>query len=153
MASLLKASNEIRKDAKGKGKGRADDSSEVAPVKMRKDKVLMLCSRGVTQRHRHLMRDLEVLLPHTKKGEVRSAAMQLNLCFLIRCLNPHSQQTPSSTPNPPCTSSTSWPTCIRVTTPCISNVDDTRISTCGSRVLPTAHLESFMSRISTRWTS
>jgi len=69
MASLLKASNEIRKEAKGKGKGKADESTEVAPVKLRKDKVLMLCSRGVTQRHRHLMRDLEVLLPHTKKGE------------------------------------------------------------------------------------
>ena len=68
MASLLKASNEIRKEAKGKGKGKAEDA-EVAPVKMRKDKVLMLCSRGVTQRHRHLMRDLEVLLPHTKKGK------------------------------------------------------------------------------------
>lgn len=37
--------------------------------KRRKDKVLMLSSRGVTQRMRHLMHDVEVLLPHIKKGE------------------------------------------------------------------------------------
>ncbi len=36
--------------------------------KRRKDKVLMLSSRGTTQRMRHLMLDLEALLPHVKKG-------------------------------------------------------------------------------------
>lgn len=71
MASLLKASNEIHDkqlSKRAKGKGKAEDGADT-PAKMRKDKVLMLCSRGVTQRHRHLMHDLEVLLPHTKKGE------------------------------------------------------------------------------------
>ncbi len=72
MASLLKASTDLhsksQNGAKNKGKGKAEEAA--GPVtKMRKDKVLMLCSRGVTQRHRHLMRDLEVLLPHTKKGK------------------------------------------------------------------------------------
>ncbi len=42
--------------------------SEDGP-KRRKDKVLMLSSRGTTQRMRHLMLDLEALLPHVKKGE------------------------------------------------------------------------------------
>ena len=86
MASLLKASTSLhdaaqRAKSKGKGKGKVDENSNMidgegqgevegeVKSKMRKDKVLMLCSRGVTQRHRHLMRDLEVLLPHTKKGE------------------------------------------------------------------------------------
>lgn len=34
----------------------------------RKDKVLMLSSRGITGRMRHLMLDLEAILPHLKKG-------------------------------------------------------------------------------------
>lgn len=73
MASLLKASKQVQKtNSKDKGKGKADtndESTDVVHVKARKDKVLLLCSRGVTQRHRHLMHDLEVLLPHTKKGK------------------------------------------------------------------------------------
>lgn len=71
MASVLKATNEIqkRKD-KGKGKSKADaDTEDAVTVKPRKDKVLLISSRGVTQRMRHLMNDLEALLPHTKKGE------------------------------------------------------------------------------------
>jgi ribosome biogenesis protein BRX1 len=72
MSSLFKASESISQ-AKGKGKGKGtnivEGASDKAKSKPRKDKVLLLCSRGVTQRHRHLMRDLEVLLPHTKKGQ------------------------------------------------------------------------------------
>lgn len=51
---------------KTKSKDKAGPSEGVKP---RKDKVLMLSSRGVTQRMRHLMRDLEALLPHVKRGE------------------------------------------------------------------------------------
>ena len=73
MASLLKSAKEHR--AKGKGKRTAEDDDEVEVaqqqmVKRRKDKVLLLSSRGVTQRMRHLMADLEALLPHVKKGEL-----------------------------------------------------------------------------------
>lgn len=50
---------------KTKNKDKAGPSEGVKP---RKDKVLMLSSRGVTQRMRHLMRDLEALLPHVKRG-------------------------------------------------------------------------------------
>lgn len=85
MASVFKAQSK-----KGKGKARAevDDTLALATAgqngttdveegeekkdKRRKDKVLMLSSRGVTQRMRHLMHDLEVLLPHIKKGEFLS---------------------------------------------------------------------------------
>lgn len=72
MASVLKATNEIqRRKDKGKGKSKADEDTEnVVTVKPRKDKVLLISSRGVTQRMRHLMNDLEALLPHTKKGKL-----------------------------------------------------------------------------------
>lgn len=84
MASVFKAQSK-----KGKGKARAEvedgtlavattngektvEEGEEKKDKRRKDKVLMLSSRGVTQRMRHLMHDLEVLLPHIKKGESSS---------------------------------------------------------------------------------
>ncbi|ODN78482.1 hypothetical protein L202_04115 [Cryptococcus amylolentus CBS 6039] len=55
---------------------------KVAPAegpKPRKDKVLLLSSRGVTQRMRHLMRDLETILPHTKKDAKLDAKSSLHL--------------------------------------------------------------------------
>ena len=77
--SMLKAATELnspRFNGKGKAKASvvdlADGDGDSAKTKPRRDKVLLICSRGVTQRMRHLMRDLEVLLPHTKKGTCRS---------------------------------------------------------------------------------
>jgi hypothetical protein len=76
MPSVLKATNDIAKRGKGKGKGKATEDDVPATgkrgnevEKKRKDKTLLITSRGVTQRMRHLMLDLEALLPHTKKGE------------------------------------------------------------------------------------
>lgn len=46
-----------------------DEHSQIQPKnKKNKQRVLMLSSRGVTHRMRHLMNDLETLLPHIKKG-------------------------------------------------------------------------------------
>jgi ribosome biogenesis protein BRX1 len=79
MPSVLKATTEIqRRKDKGKGKGKADgevngkeaSTSTEPKQKPRKDKNLLISSRGVTQRMRHLMNDLEALLPHTKKGKL-----------------------------------------------------------------------------------
>jgi ribosome biogenesis protein BRX1 len=67
MASLLKASEKIQKGKKRAAEDEAGPSTVVE--KKRKDKVLMLSSRGVTGRMRHLMADIESLLPHVKKGE------------------------------------------------------------------------------------
>jgi ribosome biogenesis protein BRX1 len=72
MASVLKA----QKANASKGKRKADymdvdnDASAEAQVKRKKNKqrVLLLSSRGVTHRMRHLMSDIEALLPHVKKG-------------------------------------------------------------------------------------
>ena len=74
MASLLKTQETNATNRKGKRK--ADDvgvgvSVDPAP-KRNKQRVLLLSSRGVTHRMRHLMSDLEALLPHVKKG-MRSA--------------------------------------------------------------------------------
>lgn len=40
----------------------------IAKKKKNKQRVLLLSSRGITHRMRHLMNDLEALLPHVKKG-------------------------------------------------------------------------------------
>lgn len=63
--------------AKSKGKRKADDMDVDEPAgvdqpkkKRNKQRVLMLSSRGVTHRMRHLMNDLEALLPHIKKGTI-----------------------------------------------------------------------------------
>ena len=44
------------------------DGPEQPKPKRNKQRVLLLSSRGVTHRMRHLMSDLEALLPHVKKG-------------------------------------------------------------------------------------
>jgi len=65
----------VQLDAKGKGKRKADDmdiEDEVQQPKRKRNKqrVLLLSSRGITHRMRHLMNDLETLLAHAKKGKV-----------------------------------------------------------------------------------
>ncbi|WRT69642.1 uncharacterized protein IL334_006631 [Kwoniella shivajii] len=95
MATLLKATTEIQKgrlSKKSKDNASAGPSASVDKgYKPRKDKTLLICSRGVTQRMRHLMRDLEVLLPHTKKDsklDTKSSLHLLNeLADLHSCSN------------------------------------------------------------------
>ena len=75
MSSILRAqrANAAKAESKGKPKRKADDmdvddEGSVQPKKRNKQRVLLLSSRGVTHRMRHLMSDLEALLPHAKKG-------------------------------------------------------------------------------------
>lgn len=78
MTSVLKVqkTNALKADAKGKGKRKAnemdveDEQADVpTPKRLRnKQRVLLLSSRGITHRMRHLMSDIEALLPHVKKG-------------------------------------------------------------------------------------
>lgn len=75
MASILKAQTAIASKMEGRRKRKADDmevdeENGIVPTKKPKNKqrVLMLSSRGVTHRMRHLMNDLEALFPHVKKG-------------------------------------------------------------------------------------
>lgn len=94
MATLLKVQQKNAKKADGKGKSRATEDDEEVEMKREststaaeqkrrnKQRVLMLSSRGVTQRMRHLMKDLEMLLPHVKKGE-RSRLLCPHLPILL----------------------------------------------------------------------
>ena len=52
----------------GKGKQRALPEVSKENGKIFKQKTLILCSRGITHRMRHMMKDLGALLPHSKTG-------------------------------------------------------------------------------------
>ncbi|KAI6045541.1 ribosome biogenesis protein BRX1 [Pisolithus marmoratus] len=66
----------------GKRKRQAEEieaENDVQPKRRNKQRVLMLSSRGVTHRMRHLMSDLEVLLPHVKRESKLDSKSQLQL--------------------------------------------------------------------------
>ena len=80
MASVAKVLEANAQMVARKGKRKHDDEMDVViadkdasppPEKKRRNKqrVLLLSSRGVTHRMRHLMNDLEALLPQVKKGK------------------------------------------------------------------------------------
>ncbi|KAH6917181.1 ribosome biogenesis protein BRX1 [Coprinopsis sp. MPI-PUGE-AT-0042] len=91
MASILKA----QKANASKGKRKADamdvdgDASAETQIKRKKNKqrVLLLSSRGVTHRMRHLMSDIEALLPHVKKDAKLDSKNQLHLLPELADLN------------------------------------------------------------------
>jgi len=60
-------------------------------VKKTKQRVLILSSRGVTYRHRHLLNDIYCLLPHSRKDaklDTKTKLYQLNeLAELYNCNN------------------------------------------------------------------
>ena len=65
-------------------------STNGTPIK-NKQRVLILSSRGVTYRHRHLLNDLYSLLPHSRKDaklDTKTKLYQLNeLAELYNCNN------------------------------------------------------------------
>ncbi|OCL13573.1 Brix-domain-containing protein [Glonium stellatum] len=67
------------------------DEDKPAGGKKNKQRVLILSSRGVTYRHRHLMNDLYSLLPHSRKDaklDTKTKLYQLNeLAELYNCNN------------------------------------------------------------------
>ncbi|KAG6837261.1 hypothetical protein H0H93_012266 [Arthromyces matolae] len=93
MASILKAQKANAK-ADSKGKRKVDDMDvdqdtaiEAPKKKKNKQRVLLLSSRGVTHRMRHLMNDLEALLPHVKKDSKLDSKSQLHLLPELADLN------------------------------------------------------------------
>ena len=60
-------------------------------AKKTKQRVLILSSRGITYRHRHLLNDLHALLPHSRKDaklDTKTKLYQLNeLAELYNCNN------------------------------------------------------------------
>ncbi|TKY86426.1 hypothetical protein EX895_004575 [Sporisorium graminicola] len=85
MASVFQQAS---KAAKGKRKADAqDDAAIAAPIRRNKQRVLMLPSRGVTSRMRHLINDLETLMPHAKKDSKLDSKSQLHLLNELAELN------------------------------------------------------------------
>ncbi|KAK7531353.1 Brix domain-containing protein [Phyllosticta citribraziliensis] len=75
-----------------KASARDHDDADAASTKQKvRNKVLILSSRGVTFRHRHLMNDLYSLLPHSRKDaklDTKTKLFQLNeLAELYNCNN------------------------------------------------------------------
>ncbi|KAL1642114.1 Ribosome biogenesis protein brx1 [Diplodia intermedia] len=71
---------------------KAQGQDEEAGVKQKiRNKVLILSSRGVTYRHRHLMNDLHSLIPHSRKDaklDTKTKLYQLNeIAELYNCNN------------------------------------------------------------------
>ncbi|KAF9246419.1 ribosome biogenesis protein BRX1 [Melanogaster broomeanus] len=94
MASVLKAqkANAAKAEARNTRKRKADEievdnEAPVQPKKRNKQRVLLLSSRGVTHRMRHLMSDLEALLPHVKKESKLDSKSQLHLLPELADLN------------------------------------------------------------------
>lgn len=58
---------------KGKGKSKGTESDvfvgDAGKASIFKQKTLILSSRGITHRMRHMMKDLAMLLPHSKSGK------------------------------------------------------------------------------------
>ncbi|KAH9966839.1 ribosome biogenesis protein BRX1 [Russula dissimulans] len=87
MAPLLKAQEQGASTAENrKGKRKADADGEEDDLsgrslkkKRNKQRVLLLSSRGITHRMRHLMNDLEALLPHVKKDSKLDSKNHLHL--------------------------------------------------------------------------
>ena len=77
---------------KSLSKSTSAKSAEAATgVKKNKQRVLILTSRGVTYRHRHLLNDLYSLMPHSRKDaklDTKTKLYQLNeLADLYNCNN------------------------------------------------------------------
>ncbi|KAL9604229.1 MAG: hypothetical protein Q9219_000627 [cf. Caloplaca sp. 3 TL-2023] len=68
-----------------------EKETDGVPIKKNKQRVLILSSRGITYRHRHLMNDLYALLPHSRKDaklDTKTKLYQLNeLADLYNCNN------------------------------------------------------------------
>ncbi|KAI4185456.1 MAG: hypothetical protein L6R41_004125 [Letrouitia leprolyta] len=73
------------------GSSKEDVATNGVPVKKNKQRVLILSSRGITYRHRHLLNDLYALLPHSRKDaklDTKTKLYQLNeLADLYNCNN------------------------------------------------------------------
>lgn len=161
MASVLKAqkSNASKADLKGKGKRKAEDMDvdededvavELPPSKMKKNKqrVLLLSSRGITHRMRHLMNDLEALLPHVKKGELISRVVFR--AYTEKSINP---QTRSSIPNLNSISFLNLPTSTTAITLCTLRLADMKIYTSGRRRRRMDRALKCMYKMCIPWTS
>lgn len=74
--------------AKGKRKHEdGEEPSSVLPLRRNRQRVLMVPSRGVTSQMRHLIADLEALLPHSKRDAKLDTKQQLHVLNELAELN------------------------------------------------------------------
>ncbi|WFD00800.1 Ribosome biogenesis protein brx1 [Malassezia yamatoensis] len=71
----------------GKKRGVDESDAETSMVRRNKQRVLVLPSRGVTTRMRHLVNDIEALLPHAKKDSKLDSKSDLSILNELAELN------------------------------------------------------------------
>ncbi|GAA5973823.1 hypothetical protein JCM11641_003176 [Rhodosporidiobolus odoratus] len=90
-STLTKESLKRKRTQQDDGSDQQGDANTAAKVVPYKQRVLVSCSRGISQRQRHLMSDLLALMPHAKKEtklEDKHNMVSLNeLCYLNNCNN------------------------------------------------------------------
>lgn len=69
MASILRQVNKRKASSTDAGEDAQQSGALGGVIRRNKQRVLLIPSRGVTSQMRHLVSDLEVLMPHSKKGE------------------------------------------------------------------------------------
>ncbi|KAI9774846.1 MAG: Ribosome biogenesis protein brx1 [Geoglossum simile] len=86
MAAVYKSLSRTNREREKK-----DEGATSSGVRKNRQRVLILSSRGVTYRHRHLLNDLHCLLPHSRKDaklDTKTKLYQLNeLADLYNCNN------------------------------------------------------------------
>ncbi|KAF9344169.1 Ribosome biogenesis protein brx1 [Mortierella sp. AD094] len=82
MATVFKQQKSKRDKAEG-----VVAKDEEKPIFKNKQRVLLLSSRGITFRHRHLLSDLDSLLPHTKKDAKLDSKSKLHIINELADLN------------------------------------------------------------------
>ncbi|KAF2668921.1 Brix-domain-containing protein [Microthyrium microscopicum] len=89
MAAVYKALSNGSKKSKPSTDTSTPDPTTIALLKQTRQRLLLLPSRGVTFRHRHLLNDLAALLPHARresKLDTKTQLTQLNeLADLYNC--------------------------------------------------------------------
>jgi hypothetical protein len=149
MASVLRAQEQNEEKATRKRKAveiEVGSDSERPRVKRNKQRVLMLSSRGITHRMRHLMNDLEALLPHVKKGARGS-------CMFALLTAHHTVQTPSLIQKMIFICCLNSPISIIATMPCTSRHEGTKIYTSGLQKRQTDPPSKCTYRTYTQWTN
>ena len=76
MAAVYKSMSKHKSSSKSQ-----DEGDNKATLKQQRQRILMLTSRGVTARNRHLLADLNALLPHSRKDaklDTKTQLQQLN---------------------------------------------------------------------------
>ena len=134
-------------DMDGDGNASADVASK---MKKNKQRVLLLSSRGITHRMRHLMNDLEALLPHVKKGVCKPIVM---CCVCVYANRSSAFQIRSSIRRITSTCYQSSRIYTRVITRSTLRLVGTRTCIFGRPRRQMVQASSYMCRMSIRWTS